>query len=406
MFALFSVVGPRCSVFGPRGVRGRARPANHLTPQWRDEHIAGYIPQVAHTYALYEVMFGIMNEKQVSIGESTTCSALGHDAVPRACPSCDGPLFDVAALSLVALERCASARCAIETMGALADEHGYYAADVTPDELGEALTVGDPDEVWMMHIAPDDTGKAIWVAQRVPDDHVTASANAFVIRGVPSRDDVGYNATEWLYSDNLWAVAARSGLTATDAAGRLDFTATFGVYIARSPADALAPGVDAKNDYSYARVWRVFSLLAPSSFRAPAPFSEDGALADAIGLSYVVLYFFSHVLPSANVVHWTAGEKLCLARPGIHSRCASTRPYRSRTSSRSTVTITRAPSGTSRAAQLRGLTATRSASTPPPAPIRFSTDGTTRSRFERRDGVLAYDRSILTHSTTEKNCLA
>jgi dipeptidase len=35
-------------------------------------------------------------------------------------------LFDVAALTRLAMERCATARCAIKTMGAAAEEHGYY----------------------------------------------------------------------------------------------------------------------------------------------------------------------------------------------------------------------------------------------------------------------------------------
>ena len=88
--------------------------------------------------------------------------------------------------------------------------------------------MADPNEVWMFHILPDETGTtAVWAAQRVPDGHVAVCANAFVIRGVdPASPD-------FLYSDNLWAVAERNGLTHRDpATGLLDFTRTFGVYVA------------------------------------------------------------------------------------------------------------------------------------------------------------------------------
>ena len=45
----------------------------------------------------------------------------------------------------------------------------------------------------------------MWVAQRVPDDHVAVIANSYIIRHViPDSDD-------FMYSDNLWEVAMRLG---------------------------------------------------------------------------------------------------------------------------------------------------------------------------------------------------
>ncbi|GMH76765.1 hypothetical protein TrST_g11386 [Triparma strigata] len=220
-----------------------------------EDQLVGYVPQVEKTFGLFEALFAMMNDQNVAIGESTCASALGKNAVPRECPDCPGPLVDVAAISLIALERCDTARCAVEMMGSLATEYGYYGASTEEGDAGEALTVSDPNEVWMMHLSPDDTGmSAIWIAQRIPHNHVTAAANAFVIRGVdPDNEDM-------LFSDNIWEVAERSGRAKYDTArapGLLDFALTF------SP-DEYAPGMMKKPEYSTDRVWRVFSLLAPS----------------------------------------------------------------------------------------------------------------------------------------------
>ena len=116
-----------------------------------------------------------MNEHQVAIGEST-CAARFWSAPITAGGKA---LLEVRQLSQIALERTTTARDAIKLMGSLAEKYGFYAADwsggdASKGEGGEALTVVDKTEAWIFHILADDTGSsAIWVAQRVPDDHVS-----------------------------------------------------------------------------------------------------------------------------------------------------------------------------------------------------------------------------------------
>jgi len=181
--------------------------------------VVGYIPEAEATYALVEGLFGIMNEAGVGIGEST-CASVWFGLPPRACPTCEGPLVDVSALTLVALERCATARCVIETIGGLASELGYYAADVSRDEGGEGLTITDTNEAWMFHILPDKAGTGcVWAAKRVPDDHVAAVANSFVIRDCVKGDP------DLLHSPNLWSEAEAAGIWSKKSGVPLDFAA-------------------------------------------------------------------------------------------------------------------------------------------------------------------------------------
>ena len=233
--------------------------------------IIGYIPQVAHTYGLIEGYdasalfcmmltlfpnslfvcsgYGMMNEHQVSIGESTCATRLWAAPVGFGGKA----LLEASELSQIALERGPTALCAVQLMGQLAEQYGFYSAEWDPNDLsntlsegGEALTVADPNEVYMFHILPDDTGtSAVWVARRVPDNHITAVANQFVIREVDPADP------SFLYSSNLWEVAQRAGLWSNATGGLLDFLTTYGV-------QRLHPA------YATRRVWRVLSLAAPS----------------------------------------------------------------------------------------------------------------------------------------------
>ena len=144
-----------------------------------------------------------MNDQQVAIGESTC----GAKFWTRPIYAGGKALFEIAELSQIALERCRTARCAIELMGELAETYGYYGAswdenDITTNiiEAGEALTIADPQETWIFHITPDDTGtSAVWVAQRVPDNHISAVANIFVIQEI----DTNLKGKDFYYSSNL-----------------------------------------------------------------------------------------------------------------------------------------------------------------------------------------------------------
>jgi len=123
------------------------------------------IPQVPHTYGYIKALFGVINEKQVAIGETTISGR-------RESRNANG-FFDITNLSILAMERAATAREAVKVMGELAEKYGYK-------DGGEELSIADPYECWVFEIVgpgplwdqgSDEPG-AFWVAQRVPDGHV------------------------------------------------------------------------------------------------------------------------------------------------------------------------------------------------------------------------------------------
>ncbi|KAJ0396054.1 hypothetical protein ATCC90586_005641 [Pythium insidiosum] len=231
----------------------------HYAPQPGQEAAVmtpmGFIPQVRHTYAYWDQDYGMMNEVQLSIGEST-CGAktVGW---PLDAGSHGKNLFGIAELSKVALERCDSARCAVKTMGDLAVTYGFYSEDsgdpAKPDygDSAEALSITDKyGEVWVFHVL---TGRnhsgAVWAAQRVPDDHVTAIANGFTIREMNLED------SDWfLASENVHSFAEEMGWWNSTSGDQFDFTAAYGF----ADKDAIGPL------YTGRRIWRIFDVVAPS----------------------------------------------------------------------------------------------------------------------------------------------
>jgi dipeptidase len=115
----------------------------------------------------------------------------------------------------------------------------------------------------MWHVLPDDTGEsAVWVCQRVPEGHVSAVANGFVIKEVDLAD-----AENFMGSDNMYEVAERAGLW--QPGQHFKFDAVYGMKRGHL------------NTYVNRRVWRVLDMVAPSlklpawtdQFAADYPFS-------------------------------------------------------------------------------------------------------------------------------------
>jgi len=217
---------------------------------------AGYIPQVRHTYAYFDQDYGLMNEKQVAIAESTVgAKTVGWgNNLPYGYN-----MFGIAELTKVALERCDTARCAVQTMGDLAVKYGFYSEDsgdpAAPEYAFSAETCGvaDKSEAWLFHvITGPNNASAVWAAVRVPDTHVAAIANGMVIRELDLEDGDNY-----LASSNVHSFAIEQGWWGPEQ-GPFDFTAAYafdGDFAGNYPFYPLYVG---------RRVWRVLSLLAPS----------------------------------------------------------------------------------------------------------------------------------------------
>ena len=204
------------------------------------------IPQVAHTYAYHHGMFGYMNEKQVAIGESTIgCQRKLQNPTPSA-------KLDLSMLTLLAMERAATAREAIRVIGSLAETYGYGFHDD-----GEMLAIADPKEVWMFEIVPagplwtPESGKpgAVWCAQRVPDDHVSVCPNESRIGEI----DLG-NADFFMASPNVVSLAVEMGFYDPEGGQPFSWKKAY------SPAQGSAASTEGRRS----RMWRFFDLVAPS----------------------------------------------------------------------------------------------------------------------------------------------
>lgn len=175
---------------------------------WDTGKPLGEIPEIAHTYSVV----GNMNEYQVTIGETTYG---GVEAL------WDTAGIDYGSLIYIALERSKTAREAIACMVTLAEKYGYASE-------GESFSIGDPDEVWIMDFigCGPGSGKAVWVAARVPDDCISAHANQARITTFPQQGAKKLKLTkdgnqievmtskdgQWMWHKDVVRVAREKGL--------------------------------------------------------------------------------------------------------------------------------------------------------------------------------------------------
>jgi dipeptidase len=108
-----------------------------------------------------------MNEHGVGFGESTTYFKL-YSWLPDTTNK-----VHVHDAMRIALERCKTARCAIQTMGDVSVQYGFYGVGPL---TGESISVIDTKEAWIWQVGNGLNNKsAVWAAQRVPDDHVAVA---------------------------------------------------------------------------------------------------------------------------------------------------------------------------------------------------------------------------------------
>ncbi len=214
-----------------QAVYRRVRCDTFAMPSYQHKKV-GEIPQVESTYAFINTAYPCMNEKQLAIGEST----FGGREVLQS----DKGLIDCQQLCRLMLERCATAREAIKLANELTKKYGW-------SDVGECLTIADKQEVWHFEIVGPGKDKvgAVWVAQRVPDDHVSVNANASTIKEIDLKKPDYFMASENIYSlakENGWYKEGED---------------TFHFCYAYAPKSRTSLA-------ARRREWRVFDLMAPS----------------------------------------------------------------------------------------------------------------------------------------------
>ncbi len=167
----------------------------------------GEIPQVERTYTYFHSGYSQMNEHQLAIGESTT-SQRKELHVDR---KKGKQIITIEQAMVFALQRCKKAEDAVTLIAGLVEKYGFLPSCY---QGSETLCIADPNEAWIFEVCSvgeewtPESGKpgALWVAQRVPDDHVLVVPNWSIIKEIDEADKKNFR-----YSSNYKTFAIEKG---------------------------------------------------------------------------------------------------------------------------------------------------------------------------------------------------
>lgn len=250
--------GPDCRI---QIVPGQTYPEGAMAPVYyglltanqtgqEQPEILGYIPQARQTYTYFHSAYSHINEYQLCIGEST----MSQRPELQVAKGEGQQIMTVEQAAVFALQRCKTAREALDLITSLMEEQGFLPS-CGPES--ECLTLADPREVWILELFSVGKGwtprsgkpGVIWAARRLPDDQVAVIPNWSIIKEIDlSRPD------EYRASSNYREVAVEKGWY--DPASGRPFCWQ----------EAYAP---VPREWSMNRFWLFYETFAPGSVAIP-----------------------------------------------------------------------------------------------------------------------------------------
>jgi len=190
------------------------------------------ISQVPETYTFFMTECPIANEHQVFFGENTCKTRKEIVDLPPGIA-----MLDYTQVAALALQRGKTAREAILAAGKMIEKYGLKGLGGS----GESFLVSDPSEAWCFEIVGEAT---LWVAQRIPDNHVCPHANRMRIGVVDPGDKENF-----MMAPDLIRNATEKGYYDPKKDGPFNFAKIYSGNESRG---------------NKIREWRMFSLLCPS----------------------------------------------------------------------------------------------------------------------------------------------
>lgn len=211
--------------------------------------VLGQIPQVEQTYTYFHSAYSHINEHQLTIGESTMSQ---RESVKFECKA-GKQIMTIEQVMIFALQRCKTAKEALNLITSLVEEYGFLPSCV---EECEALVIGDPNEVWILEVFSvgkewePDSGEpgVVWAAKRLPDDHITIIPNWSIIK------EIDLNNPDYKASKNYKQFAIDKGWYDTNSGKPFIWQ------------DVYAP---IPLEWATGRFWLFYSRFAPSFTKYP-----------------------------------------------------------------------------------------------------------------------------------------